>query len=611
MQDDQRENIVTTFLLKALKEEGIDHIFLVPGYLVDFFLPHFILAGIRPIIAAHEGGAAFMADGYSRATNAFGVSMGIGGPGITNMVTAIASAYADRSPVLIIGGKITRELEAKGTFQDSSSSSGIDDIAIMRNVTEFAATIPKNESTGIFLRKAIRVIRDVESQPVFLSIPMDIQQEVYRGEPYAKLDKRYHRVLDEERAKEAMDLVKKATRLIIFAGNGVVRSEAGDELETFAQRFSIPVVTTLRAKGAISEGHEMSLGVFGYGGSLQANKAVAGSKKAHIDSPEVLLVLGATLNDNNTFEGDMPKPRDLILLDINPNSNRDIEKYQPHFVMGDVRTFLEWIVIHEEYHNELDKTANERQKWVDKIKSAQPDPCEPIEDNKFKEIHPGRAIVELQNIANEHFPKRRYVMVPDSGAHTFFVGHYWKSYAPNEFLAMTTMGPMGYGISAGIGAKLAQKTRKQNKPVICVVGDGGMLMHGIELQTAAKNRIPLVVVVINNAALGNVYLRFKNLYKNPTGEKLTLLEPRHNWKKFAESLGARGIRVTRREELAAAYRKAFKYAKQRRKPFVVDVICDKDCRTPNQSLPLEDIPQPSGLRAGPRKVAKPHVPWFG
>jgi acetolactate synthase-1/2/3 large subunit len=600
-------DIVTLFLLKALKSEGVDHIFLVPGYLVDYFLLHFKKTGIRPIIAAHEGGAAYMADGYARATKKFGVCMAIGGPGVTNMVTAIASAYGDRSPVLVIAGKINREYEAKGTFQDSSSSSGIDDVAIMRTVTEFAATVPAVDSAGLLLRKAMRAIYDVESLPVFLSVPMDIQVKGYQGEPYVALKKREHRVLDMEGAKYiAKDILGKATRIVIFAGNGTVRSDAHEQLEKFAQMFSIPVVTTLRAKGAISEDNEMSFGVFGYGGSLQANRVVAGSKKEKILGPEVILVLGATLNENNTFTGNMPMPKHLILLDINPNSNRDIEKYKPDFVMGDVRTFLNWMLEDTKYHGKLNRTKGKRQKWINKIKAKVPEPYEKIDDSKSKEIHPGRAILELRRVANEDPATRNSVIVADSGAHTFFSGHYWRSYAPNEFLVMTTMGPMGYGIAAGIGAKLSQKKLKKDKPVICIVGDGGMLMQGIELQTAVRSCVPLLVVVINNGALGNVYLRFANEYKDPDGIKLTKIEPRHDWDKFAESLGARATRVTRREMLKEEYRKAFRYIQEKQQPYLVDVVCDRECRTPNQEL----LPEQDRMRAFGIQVKKPYNPWF-
>jgi acetolactate synthase-1/2/3 large subunit len=302
----------------------------------------------------------------------------------------------------------------------------------------------------------------------------------------------------------------------------------------------------------------------------------------------------------------MPTRGNIIMLDINPNSNRDIEAYTPDFVTGDVKTFIEWIFAHKKFCDRLQESKKDRKKWTEKIKGLIPEPREAIRNEKETEIHPGRAILELRKVADESPKTRHTVMVPDSGAHTFFTGHYWQTYAPNEFLVMTTMGPMGYSIAAGIGAKAAQRKLKQDKPVVCVIGDGGMLMHGIELQSARRNNIPLLVVVINNGALGNVYLRFRNDYKDEDGIKLTSILPRHRWDKFAESLDVRAIRVNRKAELADAYRKGFDHILTNRQPFLVDVVCDRDCQTPNMSLPPQD--RKRTFRSLP---VKPHVPWFG
>lgn len=538
-----------------------------------------------------------MADGYARASNKFGVCMGIGGPGISNMVTAIASAHADRSPVLLIGGKVDQEFEGMGQFQDSSSSSGIDDVAIMRNVTEFAATIPTAERMPVFLRKAMRVIRDVESQPVFISIPRNIQTQDSSGLSYSKIGDREHRVIDVKKAREIAELLTNATYIAIFAGNGTVRSEAQEELQRFAEMFSIPVVTTTRAKGAIGEDTEMSFGVFGFGGSLQANMVIAGSGQHGISKAEVVLALGVTLNENNTFNSTMPEHKHLILLDINSNSNRDIE-YPHEFITADARTFLEWMLGQKEYHSALLTTRDAREEWIRKIRGSTK-PYQEFEEKPNRLIHPARAIIELRKAANEN-KACNAMLVIDSGAHSFFAEHYWQSYGPREFFVLSTMGPMGYGISAGIGAKLAQR----DKPCICLVGDGSMLMHGMELQTAMRHHIPLIVVVINNSAFGNVYLRFaKDNIKE--GMKLSSIEPTPNWAEFAKSFGAGGIRVKHRRNLYKAYREAFRFAGEEKKPFVVDVICDKDVETPNS-----DLSTYGGARSIVSEEEKPARRWF-
>ena len=584
----ENKDNVALFILKALKEECIHHIFFVPGFVIDPFLPNLSKADIRPIVAAHEGGAAYMADGYSRASQNFGVCMGIGGPGITNMVTAVSAAYGDRSRVLIIGGRISSDWEAKGVFQDSSTI-GIDDIAIMRSITKFAATVPSSDVIDRFLRKAIRAIRDVESLPVFLSIPEDVQKAECEKFRYVSPHSEPYRIVDTNAAMKVPKLLAEATRIAIFAGNGIIGSnknnpkkdngstKASEYLQKFAEKYNIPVVTTMHAKGAIPEGSYMSFGVFGFGGSLRANKVILGAQNPCILKTEVLLVLGAALNENNTFihHDKFPPSKHLILVDINPRINRDME-YDHTFVMADVLAFLEWMEKNSGlYHDKLMGSKAERKEWTDAIKKTEEYDTPNYRKSSKKPIHPARAIADLRDVAPRHS-----VLVVDSGAHTFFTGHHWKSYGPNEFLFLSTTGPMGYGIAVGIGAQLA----RPKKPCICVVGDGSMLMHGMELRTAVKEKIPLIVVVINNGALGNVYLRFQKAKQKEAAE-LAKIEPRQDWASFAKSLGAEAIRVEEPNKLVEVYAMAFKHAEKNAGPFLVDVICNNEFCTPNDKKP--------------------------
>ncbi len=594
---------VALFILNALEKEGIKHVFLVPGYLIDPFLLSFPKSKITPIVAAHEGGAAYMADGYGRASQNFGVCMGIGGPGVTNMTTAVSAAYGDRSPVLIIAGRIPSSWEGKGAFQDSSSSIGIDDIAIMRPMTEFSAAVSDVEGVNIFLRKALRVIRDVESLPVFLSVPENVQRErciaSYESPPRGPW-----RVLDREAVLKVPELLTENPLIAILAGNGSVKSQASQEIREFAEEYTIPVVTSMRAKGAIPEDHRMSFGVFGLGGTLQANQLIMGSQRKSIPKAGVLLVLGTTLNENNTYLGnpEFAPTKNLVLVDINPNSNRDIE-YKHSFVMGDVKAFFEWMKEHEAtYRQKLKETEPMRLEWTKAILDNVPRYDQERERTaKLRPIHPARAIADLRKVANNFDDREKglnSVLVVDSGAHTFFAGHHWDSWGPNEFLFLSTTGPMGYGIAMAIGAKLARPAR----PCICVVGDGSMLMHGLELRTAVKNSIALVVVVINNGALGNVYLRFVEQNQSAAAE-LTKIDPPQDWAYFAKSLGADGIVIEDPEQLIKAYEKAFEYTTRERKPFVVDVRCNREFKPPNQNLGEQER---RGLRGARREYYVPH-----
>lgn len=602
------ENSVSLYILKALKQEGIDHIFLVPGYNVDSFVENYAKADIQAVVAAHEGGAAYMADGYARARQSFGVCMGLGGPGVTNMVTAIAAAYADRSPVLVVTAALPPEWDGDGPFQDSNPT-GVDDCEIMRPITVWAQRIravykkkensenknapvfqlhPAFDKVGDFLQKAIRAMRGVENRPAFLSLPLEMMEETYDHHSYQPLCIREPaRAIDTYAVKKVPEVLASAARITILAGNGCVWSQASKEIQEFAEEFSIPVVTTLRAKGLISEAHPLSFGFFGVSGTLQANKVVMGNAvNPEIPGAEVLLVLGATLNENNTYawwDQDKVKfspSKVLVRVDINPN-NVTGKNYKETFVAGDVRTFLNWLHDHKaQFEAALHASQPERRAWLESIRQTDYHDDKEKRESDQVPFHPARVVVELRKIAPSNT-----VLVVDSGAHSYHVPHHWKSYAPNEFLILTNTGPMGYGVAVAIGAKMARPDR----PCVAVVGDGSLLMHGMEIHTAVRYRVPLIVLVINNEALGNVYLR--SIYdQHPwpdEARELAEIAPRLNCVDFACSLGADGILVEHPDELAGAFEQAFRFTESRKLPFVVDVWCCRDCKVPNSPYDYE------------------------
>lgn len=558
---------VARYVLRALRDEGVDHVFLVPGFMVEPFLSEFIPAKVTPIVACQEGGAAFMADGYARATRNFGVAMGIGGPGVTNMVTAISAAYSDRSPVLIVAGNVPFTWEGEGVFQDSSTT-GVEDRDVLLPMTVFTEVIPDPTLVGSFLRKAIKAMKGVENRPAFLSVPLDMQTVAlsYDYVPLGPVEA--PRILDAGAARGVPELLAASTRITILAGNGALWSTAGAEIQAFASEYTVPVVTTLRAKGAIPEDHPLAMGVFGVSGSLWANQVVMGNTSPSVPGSEVLIVLGATLNEDNThgwLPGFVPS-KAMVRVDINPNNVLGKE-YPQLFVTGDVRAFMEWLQANRGLYAEgLRSTAAARQAWLDAIRKT---PYYDTDADRISDtvpMHPARVIAELRRAA-----PRDTVLIVDSGAHTFFTGHNWTSYNPNEFLLLSTTGPMGYGVAMTIGAKLA----RPSQPHCAVVSDGSLLMHGMEIHTAVRYKVPLVITVINNSALGNVYLRA--LHESPEAVRLAEI-PTQDWAAFARSLGGEGVVVERPADLRAAFERAFATTDR---PFVVDARCDRNCPTPN------------------------------
>ena len=248
----------TDFVLDALIREGLDHLFMVPGGLVDPFLPALARhPGLKPIVAAHEGGAAYMADGYARASGRFGVALGIGGPGLCNMMTAVAAAKTDSSPVLILSGEIPVDMEGLGEFQDASQAT-LDDTAIMNPLTRLSTTVASGRNLNHWLRHGLTAMLSQPTGPVHLSLMHDALMADCTAE-YVPVSDFFTRVapLSQEAAAHALDLVAGVKRIAILAGAGVEHDSAAAALKAAAERWSIPVATTLRA-------NELSLGVFGY-----------------------------------------------------------------------------------------------------------------------------------------------------------------------------------------------------------------------------------------------------------------------------------------------------------------------------------------------------------
>jgi len=291
------------FILDALAREGLTHLFLVPGGLVDPFLAALARhPRLRPIVAAHEGGAAYMADGYARASGRFGGALGIGGPGLCNMATAVAAAKTDASPVLVLSGEIPVDMEGLGVFQDASQAT-LDDTAVMKPLTRLSTTVASARNLDHWLRHALTAMWAAPRGPVHLSLT----HNVLAGECHAEYEtvSDYFASVDAlsaPAAQAALDRIARASgaRIAFLAGAGVEHYNGAEILRTVAERWSIPVATTLRAKGIFPEDHELSLGVFGYAGTRHATAALLQ------EAPDVLIVLGSGFNERDTMHWALP-----------------------------------------------------------------------------------------------------------------------------------------------------------------------------------------------------------------------------------------------------------------------------------------------------------------
>ena len=553
----------TDYLLDALAEEGLRHLFMVPGGLVDPFLPALARQSkLRPVVAAHEGGAVYMADGYARASGGFGAALGIGGPGCCNMATAVAAAKTDGSPLMVMTGEVPVEMEGRGEFQDASQAT-LDDTAVMGPLTRLSKTVASPKNLNHWFRHALTTMWAQPRGPVHLSLT----HNTLTGEcavDYVRVAPFFAdaRPLSMAPAETALTLIADPARrrIAFLVGAGVEHDAAAVRLQHVAERWSIPVATTLRAKGVFPEDHDLSLGVFGYAGTRHATNAILGGEL------DCLVVLGSGFNERDTMHWTVRERSKALMIHVNTDmdeltANGDLG----HVVPGSCHAFLD--LMHDRAADiapALQTSQASRREWLAKIKSGPR--LHDVENcnRTTAPIHPATAIAALR----EAFPRDGIVLV-DSGAHRAFAGHYWSAYGPRSYISATNLGPMGWAIPAAVGVQCAQP----DKRVAVITGDGCMQMHGIEVQTAARYKLPIVYLVINNGALGNVWLRARQYGALPA--ELTSV-PDHDWAGFARSLGAQGFTVRDPAELAGTYQKALAAGTT----VLIDVKADKDCPTP-------------------------------
>ncbi len=553
----------TDFILRTLVADEIDHLFLVPGGLVDPFLPALgRVSGITPVVAAQEGGAAFMADGYARASGKFGACLCIGGPGLTNTVTPLSAAYTDQSAVLLLSGEVANYMQGMGLFQDASAGT-YDDSLIVAAVTAQSYSVPDARLLGHKLRGAIKRMVDGKRVPVHLSVSTDIQTaEIDTAVKPIAAGILNSRPLDAEAASGLWRMLggKPAPRIALLVGGGVIEDECSADLLAAAERFHLPVATTEHAKGLFPEDHELSLGAFGYAGTRHATQACLA------EPLDLLIVLGATLNVRDSMHWSARLAPRLGILSVNVSAvHVGCHVDNETFVGGHGGAFVRWLrEADEETAKVLTATIPERRKWLQSVRTL-PRYYDIVNTaSEQVPIHPARMVADCRKTM-----PRNAIAIVDSGAHRAFAAHYWDSYGPREFLTASGLGPMGWGIPAGIGAKAACP----DKPVIVFTGDGCMRMHGVEVQSAARAGLPIIVMVSNNAALGNVWLRAHKL--GPVPAALTEA-PDQDWAGFARALGCDGVTVRKPEELIPALKQAL----ASNRACVIDVKTDREATTP-------------------------------
>lgn len=546
---------VARYIVEALKAKGVKHVFMVPGGFVDNFAKALVEAGsIKVVVCASEAGAAMMADGYARATGEFGVCLAISGPGASNMITGLSLSKADRIPVLAITGDNPLVWRNRGSIQDAGIQ-GLASNAQLAHAVDKQFEVIETAAVSDYLKRAVSHMASSDPGPVHLSVPMDIQIKETQADysAFASLISKT-RVLDCEALDRVSELLQRHAKAIMLVGSGVRKSGAFAEVVTFAEQFGIPVATTMSAKGDFPEDHPLSMGVFGWAGSELANETLM-----H-DDVECIFVVGSRLGQIATmcWNESLVKDRCLIQMDVNA-AHLDQTYTADLSLVSDAQAGLAYLS-HHYISDKCDDILESRRKWWKGIRSKRGMYYVPAEEFSGREpLHPGYVISRL----SEAMPSDVQVFV-DNGAHTFFMAHYWESGLQRQFsTAIKYSGAMGWAISSSIGAALVNPDKK----IVAVVGDGCMLMQGMEIQTAARYGVTnLMVVILNNKAHGNPKLRLGDISEK---EHAVTDIPDHKWALFAEALGAKGFTVRVGEDLGSVLSEAV----QQEKMVVIDVKC--------------------------------------
>lgn len=526
-------------VIECLKEQGVDTVFGYPGGTIlniyDELYKH--SDEIHHILTSHEQGAAHAADGYARSTGKVGVCFATSGPGATNLVTGIATAFMDSIPVVAVTCNVGVPLLGKDSFQE------VDIAGVVMPITKHSFIVKDVTKLAKTLRRAFAIAKSGRPGPVLVDITKDVtaaKTEYTKVEP--KEIKPFVSEIKEEDLEKAAQMIQEAKRPFIFVGGGAVAADAWKEVRELAHKIQAPVTDSLMGKGVFAGEDELYTGMLGMHGTKASNLGVT--------KCDLLITIGARFSDRVTGNTrNFARNAKVLQIDVDATEiNKNI--LVDCSVLGDAKVILQKL-------NEK-VSEKEHKEWLETIEELKEK--YPLRYNQEGLTGPA-VIEELYRQTNGDA-----IIVTEVGQHQMWAAQYYKYKMPRTFLSSGGLGTMGYGLGAAIGAK----TANPDKVVINVAGDGCFRMNMNEIATATRNNMPLIQVVINNHVLGMVRqwqtLFYDHRYSN------TVLNDKVDFVKLAEAMGAVGIRVTKKEELADAIKKAIEL----NTTVVLDCIIDSD-----------------------------------
>ena len=528
-------------LLECLKREGVDVIFGFPGgYVIPIFDSLYDFKDIRLILVRHEQGAAHEADGYARATGKVGVCLATSGPGATNLVTGIATAYMDSIPMVAITGQTRTTSLGKDSFQEA------DITGITMPITKHNFLVKSTQDLPRIVAEAFHIARTGRPGPVLIDLPADVVLNQLDYKPVTKVDILSYKpntVGHPLQIKKAAKLIAAAERPVIYSGGGVISADASPELLELSERTHILVTTTLLGKGAIPETHSHSLGMLGMHGTAYANYAVA-----HCD---LLIAVGARFDDRVTGKLDaFAQKAQVIHIDIDPAEiGKTVHVDVP--IVGDCKLVLQDLLKRVEPRKETDWNK-QVMKWKKEY------PLHYREDG----LLPQYVIEQIWEVTDGEA-----IVATGVGQHQMWAAQFYRVKHPRQFLSSGGLGTMGYGFPAGIGAKVG----RPNDIVFVIDGDGSFQMNVQELTVAVENKIAVKVAIMNNQYLGMVR-QWQELFWNHRYSGVDI-SAQPDFVKLAEAYGAVGMRIDKKEQVTDALRKALEIND---KPVIMDFRIERE-----------------------------------
>jgi len=534
-------------LLECLKKEGIKHIYGYPGGVVLNIFDHLHdEKDIELILTRHEQAAVHAADGYARASGKVGVALVTSGPGATNTVTGIATAYMDSIPMVVFSGQVPTMLIGNDAFQEA------DIVGITRPCTKHNYLVKDVKDLAQTIREAFHIASTGRPGPVLIDLPKDVTTSSAEFTWPKQVNIRsynptYHG--NKWMIKQCMQMISKAKKPVIMAGGGVILSGAAKELREFAETTKIPVTMTLMGLGGFPGTHKLAMGMLGMHGTYYANKAV--------QSADLIIGIGVRFDDRVTGRtADFAPEAKIIHIDIDPTSIRkNVDVALP--VVGDVKNVLKDLLEETKKHKE--QWGAVRNSWLKQIDAWKKE--RPLSYNFDKKIIKPEFVVEkIYEVT-----KGKAIICTEVGQNQMWAAQYYKYDKPRKWLSSGGLGTMGYGFPAAIGAQMACP----NETVFDVAGDGSIQMNIQELATAVINKLPVKIAILNNRFLGMVR-QWQELFFNERYAH-TGLDVTPDFVKLAEAYGAVGLRATTPDEVEPVLRESLKI---KDRPVMIDFVVD-------------------------------------